>query len=508
MVRRMPQRFRFGPFELDASRGVVTRDGSVLSLGGRALSVLQALVTARGNVVTKAELMAAAWPGAVVEEANLSVQIAALRKLIGSVPGCEDWIATVSRVGYRFSGPLQLEEPSGLVADKPSIVVLPFTNLSGEPSQEYFVDGITEDIINVLARFRWFFVVARNSSFALKGRAIDTREVAHELGVRYVLEGSVRKAGERIRIAAALNDAGTGNRIWAERYEFALTDMFSVQDEMVQRVVGAIEPQLLKSEARLAMGKRGGDLSTWDLVRQGTHCFHKVTRELHLRARELFRQAAAREAELPDAHIWLARVSAGIVAYGWSSDPQADLREGVAAAFEAIRRDEQSPYSYYALAITSVYAGESTQAIRAAQRALELTPSFALGYLVLGLSHLFAGEPRAAIQPLEHGLTLNAHDPQNFVWYNMLAFARYFAGEPAKALEAAQRALDIRQEWRPAVQLIACCNMVLGHADRAAQSIQHAKRMPPPNDLLLEPLMRNTRLWNEGIEPQLRQLGA
>ena len=234
----MARRFRFGPFELDPTRGVVTRDGSLLPLGGRAFSVLQALVSARGDVVTKAELMTAAWPGVVVEEANLSVQIAALRKLIGAEPGHEDWIATVSRVGYRFSGPVQVEERLGQVADKPSIVVLPFTNLSGEPSQDYFVDGITEDIINVLSRFRWFFVVSRNSSFALKVRGMDTREVAQELGVRYALEGSVRKAGERIRIAAALNDAGTGNRIWAERFDFALTDVFAVQDEITPVVRG------------------------------------------------------------------------------------------------------------------------------------------------------------------------------------------------------------------------------------------------------------------------------
>lgn len=514
----MAQRYLFGPFELDAGRGVLTREGAPIALGNRALSVLQALLAAQGGVVTKAELLAAAWPGTVVEESNLAVQVAGLRRILGAAPGARDWIATASRVGYRFTGPLRVEPsapqaaagaPASDLGGKPSIAVLPFANLGGEAEQDYFVDGITEDIIAALSRFRWFFVIGRNSSFALKGRNIGAREVARELGVRYVLEGSARRAGERIRIAAALDDAASASRIWAERFDFAPGDLFSVQDRIVQQVAGAIEPELLKTEARLAFARsRGASLGAWDLVRQGVHEFHKVGRDTHLRARELFREAIARDPEQADGHTWLARVSAGLAAYGWSENVEADLREGVAAAFEAIRRDAQSPYSHYALAITSAYAGESAQAMRAAERALELNPSFALGYLVLGMARLFAGDAAGAVAPFERGLGLNPHDPQNFVWYTLLAFARYFAGDPAQALEAIERATSIRPASRPALELAACCHHALGRAERAAGSLAQSRRLPPPADRLLEPLKKAGDLWRKGIEAKLVELGA
>jgi TolB-like protein len=502
------QRFCFGPFELDGSRGVLTRDGSPVALGHRALVVLQALVSAEGRVVTKADLMARAWPNLVVEEANLTVQIAAIRKMLSEWPEARDWISTAARVGYRFVGPVrpqQAQSSHAEAAGKPSIAVLPFANQSGDSTQDYFVDGITEDLIHALSRFRWFFVIGRNSSFAFKGKAVGIREVARELGVRYVLEGTVRRAGERIRVAAELNDAPGARQIWAQRYDFALGDMFSIQDQIVQQVAGAMEPELLKSEGRFASLRRGS-LSAWDLVRQGTHLFHKVGRETHLRARELFREAVRREADLPDPCIWLARVSAGIVAYGWSGDRSADLREGIAAAQQAILRDEQSPYSHYALAIVSAYAGDPAQSQRSAERALELNPSFALGYLVLGLALLFAGRAADAAGPLERGLKLNPHDPQNFVWYNLLAFAHYFAGSPDRALAAAERAWDIRPGWRPTRQLACCCHLAQGHTEAAAQCAAEFRRLSLPTDELLEPLKRNADLWT-GIETALRRAG-
>ena len=509
----MEPRVRFGPFELDSARGVLTRDGAPVSLGNRALSLLQVLLRAGGNVVTKDELMAAAWPGMVVEEANLSVQIAALRKVLASCPEARDWIATAPRVGYRFTGPLREidaaaappADPVSHATDKASIAVLPFADLSGEAAQEYIADGITEDIIDALSRYRWFFVVARNSSFALKGKPFAVQQLARELGVRYVLEGSVRKSGQRIRIAAALSDVSSANQIWADRFEFPLTDIFSVQDRIVQQVAGAMEPELLKSEARLAIGRRpDANVTAWELVRQGTYAFHKVARESHLRARELFREAISREPDLPEAHIWLARVSAGIVAYGWSADPQADIGEGLAAAFEAIRRDERSPYAHYALAIVSAYAGEPAQAIRAAGRALELNPSFALGHLVLGMAYLFAGRAPEAIEALQRGLGLNAYDPQNFAWYNLMAFGHYFAGQFDLALHAAERAWGIRPTWRVSLELMACCHVALGQADAAMQCAEQVARLPASTDKLLAPLDQADPHWRERIDPTLK----
>ena len=195
--------------------------------------------------------MQAAWPDTAVEESNLSVQIAAVRKLLGPAPDGGEWIATVPRLGYRFDGGVNADDagPTATLSRdaahrRPSIAVLPFMNMSGNTEQEYLADGITEDIITALTRFRWFFVIARNSSFIFKGKAVDIKQAASELGVQYLLEGSVRKSDQRVRVSAQLIDAASEKHIWAERYDLEPTDVFAIQDAIAERVAGAIEPEL------------------------------------------------------------------------------------------------------------------------------------------------------------------------------------------------------------------------------------------------------------------------
>jgi TolB-like protein len=247
----MSSKVAFGPFVLDTERSTLAREGRPVAISSRGFELLKALVAAPGRVVTKRDLMQAAWSDAAIEESNLSVQIAALRKQLGPAPDDGEWIATAPRAGYRFVGAIAaqsaMDQPIMTPGDRPSIAVLPFTNVSGDKEQEYLADGITEDIITALTRFRWFFVIARNSSFFYKGKSLDVKQIAHDLGVRYLLEGSVRKAGGRVRISAQLIDARSGNHIWAERYDLELTEVFAIQDEIAERVAGAIEPELLKS---------------------------------------------------------------------------------------------------------------------------------------------------------------------------------------------------------------------------------------------------------------------
>src|ERR1700736_4676127 len=231
----MSHDFAFGPFILDLQRGRLLREGQPVAVSSKGLRLLEALLGSPGRVLTKAELMRAGWGDTAVEESNLSVQIAALRKQLGSTGDGGDWITTIPRVGYRFVG-LPAQGPTEGIAEtrsppmdrehRPSIAVLPFANLSGEKEQEYLADGITEDIITALTQFRWFFVIARNSSFAYKSKSLDTKQLSQELGVRYQLEGSVRKSGQHIRISAQLVDATSGNHIWAERYDLELTEPF------------------------------------------------------------------------------------------------------------------------------------------------------------------------------------------------------------------------------------------------------------------------------------------
>src|SRR5215831_13403924 len=240
--RQMAATYILGPFRLDAETATLFLGGEPVSLGHRAIALLRVLVEQRGVPVSKDALMEAAWAGLTVEESNLAVQIAALRRVFGEEPGGGNWIETLPRRGYRFVGPASVRDQDALTAasraanflgssnptlpDRPSIAVLPFQNISADPEQEYFADGMADEIITALSRFPSLFVIARNSSFTYKGRAVDVKQVARELGVRYVLEGSVRKAGNRVRFTGQLIDATTGGNIWADRFDGALEDVF------------------------------------------------------------------------------------------------------------------------------------------------------------------------------------------------------------------------------------------------------------------------------------------
>src|SRR5262249_7615874 len=243
--RTIPTIHAFGPFRLDVQGETLFRDTEPVALSKRAVALLRILVERAGALASKDALIEAAWPGLAIEETTLTVQIAALRRALGEAPGGEDWIVTLPRRGYRFVGPTvtksEAQVPEAPMADpasksspttapalpdKPSIAVLPFDNLSGDPEQEYFADGMVEEIITALSRIRWLFVIARNSTFTYKGRVVDIKQVGRELGVLYVLEGSVRKAGNRVRIAAQLLDATTAAHLWADHFNGTLEDIF------------------------------------------------------------------------------------------------------------------------------------------------------------------------------------------------------------------------------------------------------------------------------------------
>lgn len=512
-----PQRLAFGPFVLDPQRGALAREGRPIAVGHKGLLLLHALLQAPGQVLSKTALMQAAWSDAVVEESNLPVQIAALRKLLGPQPDGSEWIATVPRAGYRFVGSVHVPDDlavasvlaaAGRAADlreRPSIVVLPFANVSGDREQEYLADGITEDIIIALTRFRWFRVIGRNSSFVYKSQPVDSRHVARDLGVRYVLEGSVRRSGQHLRISAQLVDADSANQFWAERYEMELKEAFAVQDAIAERVAGAIEPELLKTESLPVPARQSGNVTAWDLVRQGTWNFHRVGRDTHLKARDLFRQACRLDPELAEARIWLARVSAGVVAYGWSDEAERDIREGLDAALKAIQLDEKNPYSHYALAICSSYANAPEQAVLAAEKAIEISPSFALGHLVSGMGQLFRGSAHEAVPSLERGLTLNPYDPQNFVWYNLLALAQLFAGRADEALAAAIKARKVRPAWRLTYETLACCYAVLGRLQEAGSCIEQMRQLEKPSGDALGPLRSRNPHWVNELASLLKK---
>ena len=500
------EHFTFGPFMLDMDRGMLSRDGRPVAVGQKGLLLLQAFLQSPGKIHDKASLMDVAWPGVAVEESNLSVQIAALRKLLGTAHDGSEWITTVPRVGYRFAGPVApqtvVTEREGNAQPRPSIAVLPF-GIIGEADKEYLADGLTEDVITALSRFRWFRVIGRNSAFTFKGKQMDVLQAARELGARYVLQGSVRQSALRLRITAQFIDASDGSNVWAERYDLEMADVFAIQDEIAERVAGAIEPELLKTESHLAAMRHTGNMTAWDLVRQGMWHFHKVTREGHLTARTLFRRACAIDPDLPESHIWLGRVSAGIIAYGWSDAPSADSKEGVDAAARAITLDPRDPYAHYAFAIANAYSNAPLVAASAAEKAIALSSSFALGHLVLGMARLFAGLAREAIEPLEHGLALNPNDPQNLVWYNVLAYAQLFSGEAERALATANKVLAIRPNFRPTFETLACCHVAVGKLDNAHRCASRMNELAGPESHFLAPLKQLHPKWDQRISQML-----
>src|SRR5215813_7214261 len=266
---------QIGPFRLDAETGIVFRNAEPLALGQRAVALLRVLVERAGAPVSKAALMDAAWSGLAVEESNLTAQIAALRRVFREEPGGERWIETLPRRGYRFVGPVvatrnppQEEgtevKPALLIPDKPSIAVLPFVNMSDDPEQEYFSDGITEDIITDLSKVSTLNVLSRNTTFTFKGKAVEIGQIARRLKAGYVIEGSVRKAGGRVRITAQLIDAGKDSHLWGERYDRDLNDIFAVQDEIAQAIAAALKIRLLPTEKKAIENRSTRDPAAYE----------------------------------------------------------------------------------------------------------------------------------------------------------------------------------------------------------------------------------------------------
>jgi adenylate cyclase len=388
--------------------------------------------------------------------------------------------------------------------DRPSIAVLPFATTTAE--DEYLGDGIADDVTTALSKMRWLFVIARNSAFAFKGRAVEVGEIARHLGVAYILTGSVRRSGQRVRISVQLVEANTATSLWAERFDRNLEDIFALQDEIALQVAGAIEPELLKKEGQRAATKLDQNPTAWDLLRRGTWEFHKVRRESHQAARELFLHVIAASPESAEGHIWLARVDAGLLAGRWANDPAATAAEGNAAALRAVQLDGQNPYSHYAVAITHSFGGKVERARKAAERAIALSPSFALGHLVLGLTLVLLGQPHDAIRELENGLRLNPFDPHGFYWRLLLALAYYVVGEPLRGLEQVRACLEMRPHWSAALRLAAACQVAAGDHTAARQSVAELEAEGDPGQDFLMTLAQQQSEWVRQVDEAVSAL--
>ena len=336
--------------------------------------------------------------------------------------------------GVAAAGTASADKPLPL-PDKPSIAVLAFDNLSGDPDQEYFADGIAEDIITALSKFRWFFVIARNSSFTYKGKSVDVKQVAEELGVRYVLEGSVRKAGSRVRISAQLIDAQTGNHVWAERYDRELADIFDLQDEMTATIVGAIEPELGSAERARAKRKPPDNLDAWDRYQRGLWHLWRYNRDDYGEAEKLFQSAIDLDPGFGPAYAGVAYLLNSHVIFGWTDAPDQTLGRALRAGQLAVSTDDKDPFAHYALGRVLTMQGDFEAAIAEEEKAIDLNPNLALAYYGLGFALTWSGRAREALPHFHKAIRQSPHDPALWSFETMTGFAHIQLGEYAEAVE-------------------------------------------------------------------------
>lgn len=364
--------------------------------------------------------------------------------------------------------------------DRPSIAVLPFTNMSGDPEQDYVSDGITEDIITALARLRWLFVIARHSSFAYRGRPVDVRQVARELGVRYVLEGSVRAAPGRLRIAGQLIDAETGGCIWAERYDRASRDIFAVQDEITEHVVAAVEPHLYAVEGFRAAGGQPGSVDTWGLVARALMLLNRVERSQNVEARALLADAIRREPGYARAHALLGWAVWWATLCYWCPDTGRGYRLAADHARDALGHDPNDPWARMVSGMCLSTAGHHDRAIGELQAGLALNPSFALGRMALGWAQLRAGSFDEAIEETGKALRLSPVDSFSGFYTSIHGLALLGARRFAEALPFLRASVAAFAEYSGHYNsLISCCGH-LGLLDEAREFIAARNRIGPP----------------------------
>jgi TolB-like protein/Flp pilus assembly protein TadD len=467
---------------LPRSRRLFAGDVAV-PLGSRACDLLLALVQARGGLVSKEELLRQVWPGTVVEENSLQVQMSALRKALGE--DAAGLIATVPGRGYRFTGTVEEAAAAPLPpadSSRPTLVVLPFANMTTDPEQEYFADGITADLTTGLSHLRWFSVIAHNSAFTYKGRAVDVRVVGRELGVRYVLEGSVRKAGGRVRIGVRLCEAETARQVWAARFDGDLADIFDLQDRITESVTGAIEPSLRQAELERVRARPTESLTAYDLYLRALPQRH-TTPEGNDEALRLLRRAVALDPDFTAAAGALAHLGLMRVSQGWAEP--GDAEEAVRCARRVVERGSADDPAALARAgyALSFLARDYEAGVAATDRALRLAPNSAEVLLHCGWTRMYVGDWETALAQVQRAMRLSPADPLGFYHAVVIASA-YFIGERYEdAIAWARRAIGERPSYLTPHRLLAASRALLGRVDEAREAVRALLAVAPGDTL-------------------------
>jgi TolB-like protein/Flp pilus assembly protein TadD len=362
---------------------------------------------------------------------------------------------------------------------KPSIAVLPFDNLSGDKEQEYFADGITEDIITGLSTMRWLFVIARNSSFTYKGQAVDVKQVGKDLGMRYVLEGSVRKAGQRVRVTAQLIEADSGSHVWADRFDGTIEDIFELQDELTAKIVGALGPEMTMAEIDLRRNKTPANFDAWDFYLRALPHFYAITELNFENAVALLQQSIAMDPNFSNAYALLGYCHSHAALHGWSGRRRDNVETALQYAQKAVALDPLNPLGYAALAEIYHVRGPMDEAIAAAERALELEPNNAKYWRHLSSALGFAGRPDEALAAAENAERGSPRDPEHFHVVLARASACFVAGRLDDALRAAKQAACLQPNFYACHAFTAASAGLLGKEDEAKAAAQSLLKLVP-----------------------------
>jgi len=480
-------RYLFEDYTLDAERRELHRGADIISAAPQVFDLLEYLIRHRERVVSKDDLIKAVWNGRSVSDAALTTRLNVVRGAIGDSGDEQRLIKTLPRKGFRFVGqvrearevagpnPGDAPESALAVPHRASIAVLPFENMSGDPEQEYFADGMVEEIITALSRFKWLFVIARNSSFTFKGKAVNIEEVARTLGVRYVLEGAVRKASGKVRITGQLIEAATGAHIWADRFERDMTDIFALQDDVTLAVVSAIQPKLFQAEIALASRRRPEDLTAYDLYLRAIQQARPSTREGLTEALRLVQRAL----ELDPGFAGAAALAAGChtenVLRSYAIDPQFDRNEAVRLMRLALSLDDGDPDTLAsAAAISAFMVGDCETEIEMADRAVALNPNSHRTWNSRGWVYKIAGQPEEAIRSFERAMRMSPVDPQLYTAFTGMGFAFIELRRFDEAIIAAKKAQRLNPCYPGPYR---CLASAFAHLGRDAEAREAAARM-------------------------------
>ncbi len=492
--------YRFDDYSLDTNLRELRRGPNLVTVEPQVFDLLEYLLRHRERVVSKDDLLAGVWRGRIVSESALTTRINAARAAVGDSGETQHFIKTLRGKGLRFVGNVQKQaeppettsdeirtEPAtarSALSDQPSIAVLPFLNMSGDPEQSYFADGMTEEIITALTRFKSLFVIARNSSFNYRDRSVGIKQIAQDLGVRYVLEGSVRKAGDRVRITAQLNDVATGSHIWAERYDRDLADIFELQDEMSESIVGAVAPEILDAEVRHARSKRPDNLVAYDCVLRAYQHLWILTLDDNDKALDFLRQAIRLDPDYALAYAYASWADLFRVQLLQGASLRPLLTEALSFAQRAVELDPSDPLiqiirAAWQLMIERDFDG----AVARHEDAFRKNPNSVWICGANGFAHCLCREPERALEMFERARRLSPRDSSMFLWLPGGAIAHLLVGRPEQAIQWTDDALRLNPRHLISLLLRAAAEMAGGQDDAGRRSVERMRAINQALDI-------------------------